>query len=75
VTCLGAQYPSLPVVVVSANDDPAVIRRCIEFGAPGFIPKTLGLESRGGAGAGGPDLVILSRTLLAEFQTFPIRLK
>jgi DNA-binding NarL/FixJ family response regulator len=42
---LRAQYPSVPVVVVSANDDPAVIRRCMEFGASGFIPKTLGVES------------------------------
>ena len=42
---LRAQYPSLPVVVVSANDDPAVIRRCMEFGASGFIPKTLGIEA------------------------------
>ena len=41
---LRAQYPSLPVVVVSANDDPAVIRRCMEFGASGFIPKTLGID-------------------------------
>jgi DNA-binding NarL/FixJ family response regulator len=42
---LRAQYPSLPVVVVSANDDPAVIRRCMEFGASGFIPKTLGTDA------------------------------
>jgi DNA-binding NarL/FixJ family response regulator len=41
---LRAQYPSVPVVVVSASDDPAVIRRCMEFGASGFIPKTLGVE-------------------------------
>ena len=41
---LRAQYPSVPVVVVSANDDPAVIRRCMAFGASGFIPKTLGIE-------------------------------
>lgn len=40
-----AQYPSVPVIVVSANDDPAVIRRCMEFGASGFIPKTLGVEA------------------------------
>ena len=33
------------MVVVSANDDPAVIRRCMEFGASGFIPKTLGVEA------------------------------
>ncbi len=42
---LRAQYPGVPVVVVSANDDPAVIRRCMEFGASGFIPKTLGIEA------------------------------
>ena len=39
-----AQYPGVPVVVVSANDDPAVIRRCMDFGASGFIPKTLGID-------------------------------
>src|SRR6202165_1574995 len=42
---LRAQYPSVPVVVVSANDDPAVIRRCMDFGASGFIPKTLGIDA------------------------------
>src|ERR1700744_2828099 len=42
---LRAQYPSLPIVVVSANDDPAVIRRCMEFGASGFIPKRLRIEA------------------------------
>jgi DNA-binding NarL/FixJ family response regulator len=41
---LRAQYPSVPVVVVSANDDPTVIRRCMDFGASGFIPKTLDTE-------------------------------
>jgi DNA-binding NarL/FixJ family response regulator len=41
---LRAQYPSVPIVVVSANDDPAVIRRCMDFGSSGFIPKTLGIE-------------------------------
>jgi len=38
---LRAQYPAIPVVVVSANEDPATIRRCMDFGASGFIPKTL----------------------------------
>ena len=46
---LRAQYPSVPVVVVSANDDPTVIRRCMEFGASGFIPKTLGVDEIGRA--------------------------
>lgn len=41
---LRAEYASVPVVVISANDDPAVIRRCMGFGASGFIPKTLSVE-------------------------------
>jgi DNA-binding NarL/FixJ family response regulator len=46
---LRAQYPSVPVVIVSANDEPAVIRRCMDFGASGFIPKTLGVDVMRGA--------------------------
>jgi DNA-binding NarL/FixJ family response regulator len=41
---LRAQYPSLPVAIVSANDDPVVIGHCMEFGAAGFLPKTLSVE-------------------------------
>jgi DNA-binding NarL/FixJ family response regulator len=41
---LRAQFPSVPIVIVSANDDPVVIRRCMDFGASGFIPKTLDIE-------------------------------
>lgn len=42
---LRVQYPSVPVMMVSANEDPAVIRRCMDFGGAGFIPKTLGIEA------------------------------
>ena len=41
---LRAQYPAIPVVIVSANEDQGVMRRCIDFGASGFIPKSLGAE-------------------------------
>jgi DNA-binding NarL/FixJ family response regulator len=41
---LRSQYPGVPIVVVSAHDDPAVIRRCMDLGTSGFIPKTLGIE-------------------------------
>jgi DNA-binding NarL/FixJ family response regulator len=37
---LRAQYPEIPVVVVSATEDRVTIRRCIEFGAAGFVPKS-----------------------------------
>jgi len=42
---LRAQYPSVPVAIVSAIDDPAIICRCLDFGASGFVPKTLGVEA------------------------------
>jgi DNA-binding NarL/FixJ family response regulator len=42
---LRAERPSLPVVVVSANEDRAVIRHCLEFGAAGYVPKSLDVES------------------------------
>ncbi len=41
---LRAEQPDDPVVVVSANEDRAVMRRCIDFGASGFVPKTTPIE-------------------------------
>ncbi len=44
---LRAQFPGVPVVVVSASEEQGVIRRCMEFGASGFLPKTLGVDQMG----------------------------
>jgi DNA-binding NarL/FixJ family response regulator len=41
---LRSQHPDVPVVVVSAHDDPETIRRCMEFGASGYVPKSLSVE-------------------------------
>lgn len=41
---LRAQFPAVPVVIVSATEEPGVIRRCMAFGASGFLPKTLDVE-------------------------------
>ena len=41
---LRGQYPQIPVVMVSAQEDPAVIVRAREFGASGFIPKSSDLS-------------------------------
>ncbi len=41
---LRAQYGSVPVVIVSANDDPHVIRTSLDFGASGFIPKSAAVD-------------------------------
>ena len=40
LTVVRAALPSTPVVVVSGEDDPAVVRAAIECGAMGFIPKS-----------------------------------
>jgi DNA-binding NarL/FixJ family response regulator len=37
---LRAVQPQLPVVVVSAREDASVVRRALEHGAAGFIPKS-----------------------------------
>lgn len=42
---LRAQHPGVPVVVVSGNEDRTVMRRCIDFGASGFIPKTTEMDA------------------------------
>jgi DNA-binding NarL/FixJ family response regulator len=44
---LRAQYPTVPVVVVSAADEAAVVRRALDFGASGFIPKSARIETIG----------------------------
>lgn len=38
-----AEFPSVPVVVVSASEDAATVRRALAFGASSFIPKSAGL--------------------------------
>lgn len=37
---LRAQFPTIPIIVVSASDDNHTIRRAIELGALGFISKS-----------------------------------
>ncbi len=42
---LRAEYPSVAVAMISANDDPAVIRRALNYGAAGYIPKRADLNA------------------------------
>lgn len=42
---LRGQYPGIPVVVVSGSEEPQVMKRAIDFGASGFIPKSAPLET------------------------------
>lgn len=41
---LRSQHPEIPVVVISACEDHTIMRRCIEVGAAGFIPKSTGVD-------------------------------
>ncbi len=43
LAAIRAQHPGVAVVVVSANDDPRVIRRALDHGAAGYLPKSTGL--------------------------------
>lgn len=37
---LRSEFPAIPAVVVSASEDPTTVRRCLDLGASGFIPKS-----------------------------------
>lgn len=39
------RYPSVPVVIISANEDPVVIQRALQHGAAGFIPKSSSIDT------------------------------
>ena len=60
-----AQYPGVAVIVVSANDDPRVVRRALDHGAAGYIPKSAGLD----------DLRDAIRTVLACGTWLPAPLR
>jgi DNA-binding NarL/FixJ family response regulator len=37
---LRTAQPGIPVVIVSANEEPGIVRRSLEIGASGYIPKS-----------------------------------
>ena len=39
-----SRYPSLPVIVVSGNEEPGVMKRAVAHGASGYIPKSSSLD-------------------------------
>jgi DNA-binding NarL/FixJ family response regulator len=44
-----AMWPALPVVVVSAREEPALMRRALGHGAAAFVPKSASVETIGEA--------------------------
>jgi DNA-binding NarL/FixJ family response regulator len=49
LAAIRAQHPAVAVVVVSANEDPKVVRRALDHGAAGYLPKSTGLDELRGA--------------------------
>jgi DNA-binding NarL/FixJ family response regulator len=41
---LKKQFPSLPVLIISAYDDNSVVRMAMQYGASGFVPKSLEMD-------------------------------
>lgn len=44
LTSLRNAYPGVQVLIVSAEEDPDIIRRALDFGASGYLPKSAPLE-------------------------------
>jgi len=64
---LRAQYPDVPVMIISAVEDHKVIRRTFELGAAGYLPKSVGpadirkaIETVLGGGVAVPEGVSLA---------------
>lgn len=49
LVALKALQPALPIIIVSATDDPATIHHALELGASGFISKSASMETIGEA--------------------------
>lgn len=58
---LRTHFPSVPVVVVSGNEQPSVIHRALHFGAAGFIPKSSSMT----------DIIDAVKTILNGGQWVP----
>jgi DNA-binding NarL/FixJ family response regulator len=44
LAAIRAQFPAVAVVLVSANEDPHTVRRALDHGAAGYIPKSASLD-------------------------------
>ncbi|MGH8033339.1 MAG: response regulator [Luteimonas sp.] len=65
LAAIRAQHPAVAVMLVSANEDPQIVRRALDHGAAGYIPKSAGLD----------DMRAAIRTVLACQQWLPPALR
>ena len=61
---LRSHYPDLPIVVISASEDPEIIQQAHRHGAFGFIPKSSDM----------PTLIQALQSVLQGQPTFPLEM-
>jgi DNA-binding NarL/FixJ family response regulator len=44
---LRSQYPAIPIAIISSAESASIVRRAMDFGASGFIPKSTSIERIG----------------------------
>ncbi len=49
LAALRSAYPAVPILVVSANEDPLIMREVVEFGVSGYLPKSTPVAEIGAA--------------------------
>lgn len=62
VSRLSAQFPQTPILILSAVEDPFLVRRLLERGAAGFVSKTAGREK---------IVAVIQQVLTGEFYASP----
>jgi DNA-binding NarL/FixJ family response regulator len=62
LVALRTEFPTVAVVMISANDDPQVMHRAITYGAAGFIPKRSSIA----------DIQAMLRTIIACEEPLPL---
>lgn len=62
LVALRTEYPAVAVIMISANDDPQVMRRALTYGAAGFIPKRSSIA----------DIQDMLRTIIACEDPLPL---
>lgn len=45
IAAFGQQAPSVPIIIVSASEEPGDVRRALELGALGYVPKSASPET------------------------------
>ena len=64
-----AQYPNIPVVIITAADDQGLVQKALNLNASGFIPKTSGIETYFLSAAGSSDSPRIGRRSLRISHT------